>query len=565
MYPPALRACLLALALACPNSPAQPAGSAASQPATPDRPNTDSSAEENPVAWPAHIATVVIYNSNDPDAEALAHLYADARQVPQTRIVALDCPATETISRQEYEETIRTPLMRHFSKEQWWQTGIAPDGQPVVTSSNVRILALIRGMPLRIKASPRAEDDPPAGPQDTDQASVDAALSALPILNAPKRGPLNNPYFRKDLPFSQVPVPSLLVARLDAPSVETARRMLRDAIATESAGLWGWGIFDLARKGGGYTQGDDWISAASTSARDFGFPTYTDSHPDLIPHGLPLQEVALYFGWYTQQPYPPFFSQAPDANPDPSSPHSDAPRPSLFSRGAVAVHLHSFSATTMRDPAAAWAPALVERGATATLGNTWEPFLGLTAHFDIFLDRLLKGYTLAEAAWMATPALSWQNVVIGDPLYRPFAPNEALADETIARAFKIYLLAHRQWGGQGASSDQFTRALLDAHERTADHTLLEMLGTRFLASEEPGLARQFFERAATAQQDDPAAKLRNLLFHVESLRADGRPEDALDLLRPIRDTFPQDARTTIDHILRPLLPPPPTTPHQNPL
>ena len=36
------------------------------------------------------------------------------------------------------------------------------------------------------------------------------------------------------------------------------------------------------------------------------------------------------------------------------------------------------------------------------------------------MRALSRGQTLGEAAYYALPALSWQAVVIGDPLYRPF-------------------------------------------------------------------------------------------------------------------------------------------------
>lgn len=43
-----------------------------------------------------------------------------------------------------------------------------------------------------------------------------------------------------------------------------------------------------------------------------------------------------------------------------------------------------------------------------TVGNVYEPFLGACHRFDIFVDRLLDGYTVAEASWMSMPVLSWQ-------------------------------------------------------------------------------------------------------------------------------------------------------------
>ena len=56
------------------------------------------------------------------------------------------------------------------------------------------------------------------------------------------------------------------------------------------------------------------------------------------------------------------------------------------------------------------------------LGNVWEPYLSVTQHFDVYVARLLQGYTFIEAAYMASPALSWMNTAVGDPLYRPFQP-----------------------------------------------------------------------------------------------------------------------------------------------
>ncbi len=60
------------------------------------------------------------------------------------------------------------------------------------------------------------------------------------------------------------------------------------------------------------------------------------------------------------------------------------------------------------------------RGVTATMGNVYEPYLQLTHRPDLLLHALARGWTLGEAAYYALPALSWQGVLIGDPLYRPF-------------------------------------------------------------------------------------------------------------------------------------------------
>jgi hypothetical protein len=92
-----------------------------------------------------------------------------------------------------------------------------------------------------------------------------------------------------------------------------------------------------------------------------------------------------------------------------------------FPPGAVALHIHSFSARTLRSATEGWCGPLVARGVTATFGNVFEPFLELTLRPDLLLHALREGKTLGDAAFYAEPALSWQCIVVGDPLYRPFA------------------------------------------------------------------------------------------------------------------------------------------------
>ena len=68
-----------------------------------------------PAAIPPE-AVVVLYNSNLPESRLLARHYAEARSLPRENIVGLPMPASEEISRQQYEKTIRDPLRRLFDK-----------------------------------------------------------------------------------------------------------------------------------------------------------------------------------------------------------------------------------------------------------------------------------------------------------------------------------------------------------------------------------------------------------------------------------------------------------------
>ena len=73
-----------------------------------------------------------------------------------------------------------------------------------------------------------------------------------------------------------------------------------------------------------------------------------------------------------------------------------------FCPGAVAVHIHSFSAATLRDPLADWAGPLLWRGAAATLGNVYEPYLDSHAATRRLHDRLRAGSPLPRAVTFAS-------------------------------------------------------------------------------------------------------------------------------------------------------------------
>jgi Tfp pilus assembly protein PilF len=68
---------------------------------------------------------------------------------------------------------------------------------------------------------------------------------------------------------------------------------------------------------------------------------------------------------------------------------------------------------------------LIREGATGVAGHVAEPYLQSTVRPQILFPAYLAGFNLIEAFYLAIPHLSWQTVVIGDPLCAPF-PRPAL-------------------------------------------------------------------------------------------------------------------------------------------
>lgn len=371
---------------------------------------SDGRAQEPAAATDLPEETVVVYNPQADHSRELAEYYAQKRGIPAGRLIGLECPTGNSMKRGEYNELLRKPLLEAFVKRGWWKLGRQEVAEPgtgkritvtAVEESSVKVVVLMRGVPFQIE-----RDAPNPKTTQEDEASVDSELCVLGLPGQPVAGALRNPYYGQDLRFHlfQGTPGLLLVGRLDAPDADMVKRMIDDSLAAEQGGLRGRAVIDMAQKNGAYQEGEDWLSRSTLLFRKKGIPVYLEKTEAVLPDHWPLPDTAFYFGWYT--------THASGALASPSF---------RFQRGAVACHLHSFSAANLRSPDQHWVGPLLRQGAAAALGNVYEPYLSLTVHFDVLNQRLLEGYTLVEAAWNATPVLSWMNVVCGDPLYRPYA------------------------------------------------------------------------------------------------------------------------------------------------
>lgn len=357
-------------------------------------------------------ATLVLFNANDPESLELARYYASKREIPGAQVVGLPCPLSEEISRADFDSAIAGPLRKKMETGGWWKSVRGPDGRSFVIQTSIRFVAIMRGVPLKIAAdhSIPPQSDPrniPSAISSRNDASVDSEIAALGLPDWGPAGVVANPYFGR---FTQILDDSifpgmLLTARLDAPTASIVRAMIDDTLLAEREGLWGWAYIDgRGITSGSYTEGDNWMRHLVEILRERGVPTIFDNLPPTFDAEFPVTDAALYFGWYAGSVNGPFAS-------------SDF----QFKPGAVAVHLHSFSAATLRSCTSNWCGPLLAHGAAATLGNVYEPYLSLTANLDIFQERLMNGLTLAESAYMSMRALSWMGVVVGDPIYRPYA------------------------------------------------------------------------------------------------------------------------------------------------
>lgn len=380
---------------------------------------------------------LVIANSLDPGSLEVAKYYMRARKIPPENLIELPMSREETISWQEYSEQIQMPLAKLLTSRGLIDgtvvdSRVLVDGDVIeprdeygrqrigfssrmrtdngIACEQISYVVLCRGVPLRIdefgSESGKKNALAPGGKVtksavlEATCASVDSELAVLPMGAVPVKGPMKNPLFKEYLDDPQLSRCYVLrVARLDGPTVADAKSLVDSAIQGERDGLLGRAYIDI---GGPYRLGDNWLEKCAVKTRALGFDTSVERSRALMDATTRYDAPALYFGWYSSA-VGGFFR-------DPNF---------RFPAGAVALHIYSFSAATMRSKTA-WTPGFVARGAAATVGNVYEPTLGLTHFPHLFLEALANGETAGAAAMYSMPALSWQGVFVGDPLYRPF-------------------------------------------------------------------------------------------------------------------------------------------------
>jgi hypothetical protein len=326
---------------------------------------------------------------------------------------------------------------------------------------------------------------------------------------------MKNAFYDSKVPLSKANLPFLvLVTRIDSPAYVVSKRMITDAVETEKHGLWGRAYVDIADK---FPQGDEWLESIVSENTKHGIPTIVDRFKDTLPKNYPMTEAALYYGWYDRNVSGPFLNTR-----------------FHFRPGAVAIHLHSFSAEQLSDGHKNWSAPLLVRGAAATVGNVYEPYLHLSHHFDILHDRLLKGWTFAEATWAAMPVTSWQGIALGDPLYRPFIRFDGTGENRDDdRDFRALRAASRQW-----PEDHSTRRekLAGAAEKLSSGNLAEGLALDYLNTKDLANAQIWLNKAKTFHSN-PEDKLRQDIQLIAINRAGGKPQEAIAQLRAARQTY----------------------------
>lgn len=378
---------------------------------------------------------LIVANRDSGPGLELARYYRQRRGIPEGNLLVLGLPDRDSLTESEFRRDLLLPVRSFIERrnQEWPPISciLFMYGVPL----KVAAPAMTKGEKdeaERLKARQRYLDAISAkgsGHGDIGQeldairrrigvlekkdygASVDSEMAlALEPFHS-RSAWIPNPLFlgNRGKTVEGMPVRVLMTARLDGPSPEVVRRIIDDSIAVEREGLSGTTCLDARWPRGGrgkdgksdaYRVFDGWIHAAADVLASRGFPVILDAQERLFQPGE-CPDPALYCGWYSLGKYVDAFQ---------------------WRRGAVAYHIASAECASLRGSMRAlWCPSLLEDGVAATIGPANEPYLQAFPRPDIFFALLVDGHlALAECYALSTPFVSWQMVLVGDPLYRPF-------------------------------------------------------------------------------------------------------------------------------------------------
>jgi uncharacterized protein (TIGR03790 family) len=334
---------------------------------------------------------LLVANRKDAASREVADYYRPRRSVPVANVCWLETTSQEEIPWDIYQQQIEKPVALCLERG-----GLKEKALYIV---------LTLGVPLKVTGGGRG--------LGVEHASVDSELALLygklhgAAIN--RAGALKNPFFgKRDEPFRHPRFPIYLVARLAAYDVAQVKAMIDRSLTASNRGKF---VIDLSTSR--TDQGNDWLQTAAIllpAARvvmDQSSKVLYDEH-----------DVIGYAAWGSN-----------DGN------RRKRNLGFQWLPGAVATEFVSTNARTLQRPPVDWsfgawlekyrmfggsvqslAADYIDQGATAATGNTYEPFLVGCARPDYLLPAYFHGRNLAESYYLSIQWLSWQGVLLGDPL-----------------------------------------------------------------------------------------------------------------------------------------------------
>ncbi len=339
----------------------------------------------------------------------------------------------ETIEFADYQAQIEGPIRSYLASD-----------------ANVDFIVTTKGVPIRIPGAATGET---AGSAEA-QTSLDDYLAALDYDKVPGakqvtyaaywNGDPSNPYatgqawlneyWNATVPFSHAQFGGYLVTRLDGYTQNDALALATRALTAEQGLEPGEVLLDLEPDFGIADPSTVPAPITGTITQEYSFDTWNADMVNAnnllvaenIPTYLNMQSVFVgnkkdllgYFSWGSNDDN--WISE--DGSTGSKAYNSLRFLPGAVGDTAVSTSARSFFPQTSGQSMIA---DLVTQGITGVKGYTDEPLLQGNASPSILMDRYTHGYTLAESFYAASHIIGWTDLVLGDPLTRPYPSSTA--------------------------------------------------------------------------------------------------------------------------------------------
>ncbi|MGO9228512.1 MAG: TIGR03790 family protein [Bryobacteraceae bacterium] len=337
-------------------------------------------------------AVLLVVNRGVRDSQAVADYYAKRRAVPASHVCLLDTTPQETIDWHTYTTQIETPVGECLKRERLVE--------------RVLYIVTTMGVPLRI-------DGIGGLIEKSEQSSVDSELTLLYAKLHGNRfdraGVVPNPFFgKRDRPFQHSQFPIYLVTRLAANDWTDVKAMIDRSLSARNRGIF---VIDTSSPANG--DGNNWLREAALLLPPGR--VVLDDTPNVLYR---QRDVIGYASWGS----------------------NDGGRKQRWLGfewlpGAIVTEFVSTNARTLKPPPLDWnltsytdrehwfagspqtlSADYIHEGATGASGNVYEPYLTGCVRPQYVLPAYAHGRNLVESYYLGMPFLSWQGVVLGDPL-----------------------------------------------------------------------------------------------------------------------------------------------------
>jgi uncharacterized protein (TIGR03790 family) len=196
----------------------------------------------------------------------------------------------------------------------------------------------------------------------------------------------------------------VLVTRLDGRSVSDVNGLMTNGLACDGTHPHGEFFFDVdPTKSDGYVVFNTAMQTAQAQLATAGFDAQIDNTTTFV---APAAKLIGYVSWGSNDAH---FSLA-------------AYHALTFVPGGIAETAVSTSASNIRTAGGGQSQIadLIHQGVTGVHGDVTEPFLNAIPDPPSVFAAYTAGRTLGESFWAGLSEIVWKEVVIGDPLCKPY-------------------------------------------------------------------------------------------------------------------------------------------------